>query len=85
MRRTCECKAVSDTVHFPFHTWKISSCAFCTCNNPAMINCEKACQDMVQNYANTGCGKIIKGSKTLHKYNAGGCGKGVGKQVFTCA
>ncbi|CAF4648553.1 unnamed protein product [Rotaria sp. Silwood2] len=85
IRRTCHCKSVSDTVHFPFHKWKISSCAFCTCNNPAMSNCEQACQDMVRNYANTGCGKTIRGSKTVYKYDAGGCGKGVGKEVYTCA
>lgn len=52
----CHCKAVSDTVHFPFHTWSISSCAFCSCNNPAMVNCEQSCEDMVRNYAKTGIG-----------------------------
>ncbi len=32
-----------------------------------------------------GCGKTIGGSKTVYKYDAGGCGKGVGKEVYTCA
>ena len=32
-----------------------------------------------------GCGKTIGGSKTVYKYDAGGCGKGVGRQVYTCA
>ncbi|UJR29625.1 hypothetical protein I4U23_017173 [Adineta vaga] len=85
IRRKCECKAVSDTVHFPFHTWKISSCMFCSCNDPAMANCENACRDMVKNYAATGCGKTISGSKTVYKSDAGGCGKAVGKEVYRCA
>jgi hypothetical protein len=32
-----------------------------------------------------GCGKTIGGSKTVYKYDAGGCGKGVGREVHTCA
>lgn len=32
-----------------------------------------------------GCGKIMRGSKTVYKYDAGGCGKGVGKEIYTCA
>lgn len=32
-----------------------------------------------------GCGKTIGGSKTVAKYDAGGCGKGVGKHVHVCA
>ncbi|CAF1132342.1 unnamed protein product [Adineta steineri] len=85
LRRTCNCKAVSDTVHFPFHTWRISSCTFCSCNHAAMANCEQACQDMVRNYAKTGCGKTISGSKTVYKSDASGCRESVGKEVYTCA
>jgi hypothetical protein len=32
-----------------------------------------------------GCGKTISGSKTVYKSDAGGCGKGLGKETFTCA
>ena len=32
-----------------------------------------------------GCGKTIGGSKTVHKYDASGCGKAVGKEVHVCA
>ncbi len=81
----CVCKAVSDTVHYPFHSWDISSCKFCSCNDAAMINCESACKIMVENYANTGCGKVIKGSKVKHSYEASNCGSGYGANVYTCA
>ena len=50
-----------------------------------MANCQQACEDMVRNYAKTGCGKTIGGSKTVSKFDAGGCGKGVGRQVHVCA
>jgi len=82
--RSCDCKAVSDTVHLPFHKWSISSCKLCSCKNPAMVNCEKACADQVKNYALTGCGKTLKGSKTVYKFDAGGCWKGVGREVLVC-
>jgi hypothetical protein len=32
-----------------------------------------------------GCGKTIGGSRTVSKYDAGGCGKAVGKEIHTCA
>lgn len=32
-----------------------------------------------------GCGRTLKNSKTVYKYDAGGCGKGVGREVYTCA
>ncbi len=50
-----------------------------------MINCESACKIMVENYANTGCGKVIKGSKVKHSYEASNCGSGYGANVYTCA
>ncbi|CAF1058357.1 unnamed protein product [Adineta ricciae] len=83
--RKCECKAVSNTVHVPFHSWKISSCKFCSCRNAAMINCEQACKTMVETYARTGCGKTVKGSKVKYSWKASSCSSGVSTVEYTCA
>ena len=81
----CKCKAVSDTVHFPFHKWEISSCKLCSCSDAAMTNCEAACKAMVQTYAMTGCGKLTKGSKIKYSYEASSCNGGYGAEIYTCA
>ena len=81
----CECKAVSDTIHAPFHTWKVSSCLACDCNDAAVVNCEESCKAVVADYARTGCGKLLKGSKVKYMYDASDCKSGYGSEVFTCA
>ncbi len=81
----CECKAVSNTVHFPFHSWDISSCKLCSCKDAAMTNCEQACKTMVENYALTGCGKTIKGSKVKYSWEASSCSSGIGSGEYICA
>ncbi|CAM4742210.1 unnamed protein product [Rotaria magnacalcarata] len=83
--RKCKCKAVSNTIHFSFHSWDISSCKFCSCNDAAMTNCEQACKTMVESYANTGCGKVIKGSKVKYSWEASTCSSGVSSVEYTCA
>ncbi|UJR12312.1 hypothetical protein I4U23_016489 [Adineta vaga] len=83
--RKCKCKAVSNTVHFPFHSWDISSCKLCSCNDAAMTNCEQACKTMVETYAKTGCGKVIKGSKVKYSWEASSCSNGISSIEYTCA
>ncbi|UJR14184.1 hypothetical protein I4U23_001179 [Adineta vaga] len=83
--RECKCKAVSNTVHFPFHSWELSSCKLCSCKDAAMVNCEEACRSMVESYARTGCGKVIKGSKVKYSWDASSCSSGVSKLEYTCA
>ncbi|CAF2632287.1 unnamed protein product [Rotaria sp. Silwood2] len=85
LNRECKCKAVSNTVHFPFHSWDISSCKLCSCKDAAMVKCEEACKAMVQSYALTGCGKVIKGSKVKYSWDASSCSDGVSKVEYTCA
>jgi len=50
-----------------------------------MAKCEAACQSAVQNYANTGCGVVTKGSKVVYSFEASNCGSGYGSNVYTCA
>ncbi|CAF1053498.1 unnamed protein product [Adineta steineri] len=83
--RSCKCKAVSNTVHFPFHSWDISSCKLCSCNDAAMVNCEQACASAVQSYATTGCGKVTKGSKVKYSWDASSCSGGIGQSELECA
>ncbi|UJR08384.1 hypothetical protein I4U23_012655 [Adineta vaga] len=83
--RKCQCKAVSNTYHVPYHSWTISSCKFCSCKNAAMINCEQACKTMVESYARTGCGKGIQGSKVKYSWKASSCSSGVSNVEYTCA
>ncbi|CAF1444966.1 unnamed protein product [Adineta ricciae] len=83
--RSCKCKAVSNTIHFTFHSWDISSCTFCSCKDAAMANCEQACKSAVESYANTGCGKTIKGSKVKYAWDAGSCSSGTSSTEYTCA
>ncbi|CAF1433814.1 unnamed protein product [Adineta steineri] len=85
LNRECKCKAVSNTVHFPFHSWDISSCKLCSCNDAAMVNCEKACKAMIESYSLTGCGKVIKGSKVKYSWDAGSCSEGISTVEYTCA
>ncbi|CAF0737954.1 unnamed protein product [Adineta ricciae] len=85
LNRECKCKAVSNTISFPFHSWDISSCKLCSCKDAAMVNCEQACKSMVESYARTGCGKVIKGSKVKYSWEASSCSKGVSKVEYTCA
>jgi len=81
----CKCKAVSNTVHFTFHSWDVSSCKLCSCNDASMVNCEQACKSMVESYALTGCGKTIKGSKVKYSWDAGSCSSGISNVEYTCA
>ncbi|CAF3590692.1 unnamed protein product [Rotaria sp. Silwood1] len=69
----CKCRAVSNTVHFPFHKWDVSSCKFCSCQDASMVNCEQACKALVESYALTGCGKVLKGSKVKYAWDASSC------------
>lgn len=82
---SCECKAVSNTLHIPFHSSGISSCKLCLCNDPAMVNCEQACKSLVQSYAQTGCGKIPKGSKVKYSWKASSCSGGISNVEYVCA
>ena len=50
---------------------------FVHCNDAAMINCEQACKALVQSYAQTGCGKIVKGSKVKYSWEASSCSSGL--------
>ena len=50
-----------------------------------MVNCEQACKTMVQTYALTGCGKVIKGSKVRYSWEASSCSGGISKEEYTCA
>jgi hypothetical protein len=50
-----------------------------------MTNCQSACRTMVESYANTGCGKVTKGSKVKFSYEASSCNSGIGSEVFQCA
>jgi len=50
-----------------------------------MTNCEKACATMVENYALTGCGKVVKGSKVKYSWEASSCSKGISSLEYTCA
>ncbi|CAF1080483.1 unnamed protein product [Didymodactylos carnosus] len=83
--RKCKCTAVSNTVHYPFHDWEQSSCKFCSCSDPAVVNCQAACKRIVQDYAESGCGKVVKGSIVKHKWDAGNCGGGISSEEYTCA
>ncbi|CAF1398650.1 unnamed protein product, partial [Didymodactylos carnosus] len=85
INRKCICKAVSNTVHYVFREWDQSSCTFCSCNDPAMTNCEGVCKRMVQDYATSGCGKVVKGSIVKHKWEASNCGEGISKEDYKCA
>ncbi|CAF2576551.1 unnamed protein product [Rotaria sp. Silwood2] len=83
--RHCKCKAVSNTIYFPFHKWDVSSCKLCSCNDVSMTNCEKACKSLVETYALTGCGKVIKGSKVKYSWEASSCSNGISNDEYTCA
>ncbi|CAF0768570.1 unnamed protein product [Adineta steineri] len=83
--RKCKCKAVSNTINYSFHSWDISSCKFCSCKNAAMVNCEQVCGTMVENYARTGCGKVIKGSKVKYSWKASSCSSGTSNIEYTCS
>ena len=50
-----------------------------------MTHCEQACQVLVQSYAQTGCGKIIKGSKVKYSWEASSCSSGLSNTEYTCA
>jgi hypothetical protein len=50
-----------------------------------MTNCEQACKTMVENYARTGCGKTIKGSKVKYSWEASSCSSGIGSGEYICA
>ena len=50
-----------------------------------MTNCEQACRTTVQNYAKSGCGSVVKGSKVKHAWDAGSCTSGIGTEEFICA
>ena len=50
-----------------------------------MTNCEQACKTMVESYAKTGCGKVIKGSKVKYSWDASTCSSGVSSVEYTCA
>ncbi|CAF0747686.1 unnamed protein product [Rotaria sp. Silwood1] len=83
--RTCECKAVSHNIHFPFHSWDLTSCKFCSCSDVAMTSCEQSCKTMVENYAKTGCGAVTKGTKVKYSFKASSCSKGISQEEHTCA
>ncbi|CAF1060294.1 unnamed protein product [Rotaria sp. Silwood1] len=83
--RHCKCRAVSNTVHFPFHKWDVSSCKFCSCQDASMVNCEQACKALVESYALTGCGKVLKGSKVKYAWDASSCSSGISNDELTCA
>jgi hypothetical protein len=81
----CECKAVSDTIHFSFHKWDLLSCKLCGCSDASMTTCEEACRSAVENYAKGGCGKVVKGSIVKYSWEASSCSSGIGDGQYTCA
>lgn len=81
----CKCKAVSDDFGFNYHKWDISTCHLCSCSDAAMTNCETACKALVDSYAKTGCGKLVKGTNIRYKFEAEGCRKGQSTEKYVCS
>jgi hypothetical protein len=50
-----------------------------------MVNCEQACKSMVESYTQTGCGKVVKGSKVKYSWEASSCSSGISNGEYTCA
>jgi len=40
---------------------------------------------MVENYARTGCGTVVKGSKVKYSWEASSCSSGISDLEYTCA
>ncbi|CAF1309410.1 unnamed protein product [Rotaria sordida] len=83
--RECKCKIVSNKLHFPYHSWEISSCKLCGCDDVSMKNCEQACKLMMQAYTITGCGKVVRDSKVKYTWDASSCSSGMNKEEFSCS